>query len=110
MPSDEFEKILNQAVDDAMSQLGETVRKTLSFYLRTTFDLKSEEIPRKTEEFDHAVNTLLGSGATHLESSILRNLSARIDVNVTMLINGSEVRFADSISKAEELYQSGHKV
>lgn len=92
-----------------MSQMGETVKKTLSFYLEKTFNLKGDEIPRKPEEFDTAVNALLGSGASPLEASILRNLSARIDINITMVIKNSEERFPESVSRAEELYLSRNR-
>jgi hypothetical protein len=106
MPEQDFENVLNDAVADTMSQLGETVRRTLSFYLEHTFNIKAEDIPHKTEEFDSAVNALLGPGAAPLESAILRRLSAKIDVNVTMIIKSSEERFPTSVNRAEELYRS----
>ncbi len=106
MSGESFDKILNESVDDAMSQLGETVRRTLSFYFEQCFNLKTEEIPSRPEDFDSAANALLGSGATPLKTAILRNLSAKIDINVTMLIKSSEERFPESVSRAQELYQT----
>jgi hypothetical protein len=92
-----------------MSQLGETVKRTLSFYLEHTFNIKTEEIPHKTEQFDSAVNALLGAGAIPLESAILHRLSAKIDINVTLIIKSSEERFPESVNRAEELYKSGQR-
>ncbi len=106
MSGEDFDRMLNDSVDDAMSQLGETVKRTLSFYFERCFNLKTEEIPRKPQEFDSAVNALLGSGATPLKTAILRNLSAKIDINVTMLIKSSEERFPESVNRAQELYQT----
>lgn len=106
MPGENFEEILNDAVDDAMSQLGETVKRTLSFYLSQSFNIKTEEIRQKTKEFDSAVNTLLGSGAPHLEAAILRNLSAKIDINMSVLVKSSEEPFPDIVNRAEELHRT----
>ncbi len=106
MSEQEFDAILTHAVTDAMAQLGDAVKRTLYYYLDRRFDIKPENVPRRAEEFDKAIAALLGPGAQHFEVMIARNLSAKIDVKVTLLDNGREIPFANYVKQAADAYVS----
>jgi hypothetical protein len=75
---DEFEKILLEAIDEALFTLGQRAKTAVYITLEKKFNIKPEEIPRKIEEFSDILETLFGLGARHLEILSMRNLHIKI--------------------------------
>jgi hypothetical protein len=109
MSQKDFDSMLNDAVSEALSQLGETVKQTLYYYLEKNFNLRSDDLTRNPREFSSAMSALLGPGADPLEGTILRGLSTRIDIRITVEPTSRDDRFADFIKQAAELYQSSSR-
>jgi len=45
LPERDFEKLLLEAIDDALSSLGETPKHAIYYHLEKSFNVKKQEIP-----------------------------------------------------------------
>jgi hypothetical protein len=75
-PSD-FEKILMEAIDEALSSLGESVKQSIYFHIENKFVAKNE-IPRHIEQFQGGLEKIFGAGAQFIEILIMKRLHAKI--------------------------------
>jgi hypothetical protein len=106
MSRNDFDEMLDNAVSEALSQLGETVKQTILYYLERNFNMKPEEVPRRPTEFANALSALLGSGADPLENIIIQTLYTKIDVRITVQLPSQDTDFIDFIRRAREFHQS----
>jgi len=75
----EFRNLLLEAVDEALSILGETSKSAIFFFIKEKFGLRKEAIPHNLEEFSNALRTIFGdTGCFFLEEQILNRLYARL--------------------------------
>ncbi len=79
-PKLSFNKILLEAIDEALSSLGESVKTSIYFHLEETFNIKRREIPLRINDFSNALERIFGIGARHLEILFMKNLYAKIGV------------------------------
>jgi hypothetical protein len=70
--------LLLEAIDEALSSLGETPKKAIYYQLETAFNIKTKEIPNKIDDFSRALERLFGVGAKHLEIVFMKNLYAKV--------------------------------
>jgi len=70
-PNPRFRKLLLEAVDEALSSLGDSVKQAIYFHLEETFKIKKQEIPDRIEEFTNAIEEIFGLGAKLLEIRIM---------------------------------------
>jgi hypothetical protein len=75
-----FDQILLDAIDEALSSLGENVKRTVYFQLEDIFKIKKQEIPLRLRDFSNALEQLFGLGARHLEILFVKNLHSKIKV------------------------------
>lgn len=75
-----FEQILLEAIDEALSSLGESVKKSIYFHVENSFNIKRQEIPQKIDTFSKALEQIFGLGARHLEISFMKSLHPKIKV------------------------------
>ena len=73
-PNPRFRRLLLEAVDEALSSLGDSVRQAIYFHLERKFNIKKQEIPNKIEEFADAIEEIFGLGAKLLEIRIMKSL------------------------------------
>jgi hypothetical protein len=78
MPS--FNDLLLEAIDEAFSSLGESVRVAIYFHLKNTFGIKKSDIPSRIACFSSALEKIFGAGARHLEILFMKNLHAKLEV------------------------------
>jgi len=76
--SKKFELILLETLDEALSTLGENVKKTIYFYLQQKFFIAKNEIPYKIDDFSNALEQIFGLGARKLEILIMTKLNQKI--------------------------------
>ncbi|MGA2682054.1 MAG: hypothetical protein ABSF44_09680 [Candidatus Bathyarchaeia archaeon] len=74
-----FEAVLQEAIDDAFSSLGEPVKKSIYFHLEHKFLILSRDIPCRIEDFSDALERIFGSGAKHLELLIMEKLYLKVN-------------------------------
>ena len=68
------------AIDKALSSLGEESKSAIYLHLERVQNLPKSEIPAKIDEFSSAIENLFGVGARFLEIMILRKLHAEVGV------------------------------
>jgi hypothetical protein len=95
-----FEKNLLEAVDHGLLSLGENPRKAIYFHLKRSFQLQRESIPKETDEFSRALNTIFGPGAEVIEKYILKELYQRLELNFEEKVG---LTFADYVREAKKL-------
>ena len=106
MPQNDFDEMLDKAVSETLSQLGETVKRTILYYLERNFNLKPDEVPRRPTEFANALSALLGPGADPLENIIIQALYAKIDVKVVVQLPSQDAGFVDFVRRARNLHET----
>ena len=73
-----FDQILVDAIDEALSSLGENVKKSVYFHLEDLFKIRKCEIPSRLSDFSSALEQLFGLGARSLEILFMKNVHAKI--------------------------------
>jgi hypothetical protein len=74
----DFEQILFEAIDETLSNLGESVKTAIYFHLKASFKIKKQEIPYRLGDFSDALERIFGLGARILEISFMKNLHSKI--------------------------------
>lgn len=75
-----FDHMLLEAIDEAFSSLGESVKAAIYFHLENTFGINKSDIPSRTADFSNALEKIFGPGARHLEILFMKNLHDRVGV------------------------------
>jgi hypothetical protein len=78
LPERDFEKLLVEAVDEALTSLGESSKQAIYFHLDENFSIKKDEIPCKIENFAKAIEKTFGFGAEFLEVLIMKHLCRKV--------------------------------
>jgi hypothetical protein len=73
-----FNKILLEAIDDALSSLSESVKESIYYHLERIFNIKKYEIPHRIDDFSDALERIFGLGARPLEIMFMKHLHNRI--------------------------------
>ncbi|MEM2517958.1 MAG: hypothetical protein QXO49_03250 [Candidatus Bathyarchaeia archaeon] len=73
-----FDELLLEAVDEALSSLGESAKQSIYYHLQDKFKISREEIPKHIKEFAEGLEKIFGVGARFLEIMIMKQLYARI--------------------------------
>lgn len=74
----DFKELLLEAVDAALSPLGDSSKYAVYFYLEKNFTVKKQDIPNKIEEFANAIEEIFGYGAKILETEIMKQLYVKV--------------------------------
>ena len=74
LPELEFENLLLEAIDQALTVLGESSKLSIYFHLEKSFGIKRQDIPQQTEEFASAMEKLFGPGAKFIETLVSKRL------------------------------------
>jgi hypothetical protein len=79
---EQFDKFLVQAIDEAITSLGEPVKNTIYQHLADDFGITKDDIPQQIAEFSDIIHKIFGLGATRLEIKFMKNLNSRIKADV----------------------------
>ncbi len=114
---EKFNEYLIQAVDEALTSLGEPVKNAVYFQLENNFNIPKNEIPDQIDEFTNIMHKIFGLGASRLEIKFMKNLYSKIKINVET--NGSELAlsnwiiddmsFTEYVQKTREEYCNSNK-
>ncbi len=80
-PQEKFDTLLVEAIDEAITSLGEPVKNTLYFHLDSDFKIEKNTIPEHINEFSEIIHKIFGLGASRLEVKSLKNLYSKIQIN-----------------------------
>lgn len=75
----EFNRLLLDAVDEALNALGKDAKNAVYFYLEV-HNLSKEQIPTKIGDFSTILEKLIGVGAKIIELAIMKKLHSKIGV------------------------------
>jgi hypothetical protein len=81
MPEDLKKQIL-RCVDAGMNPLGESARQSVYYHIEKVFKVRREEIPDKPKEFIDSLRKIFGPGAETIETAIVREMEATMNLNL----------------------------
>lgn len=78
--SNKFNFMLLEAVDEALSTLGEGIKKSVYFHLEETYRINRLEIPGKIAEFSDALEKMFGLGSRYIEILVMKKFYPKIQI------------------------------
>ena len=66
-----FDEVLSEAIEQALTVMGESVKKIVYYHIQTKYLLKPEDISKNPDLFVLAIESLLGKGSACIEELIL---------------------------------------
>jgi hypothetical protein len=106
-----FNGLLLEAIDAALSSLGESSKIAIYFLLEEKFNIQKQEIPFKLEDFTRALERIFKDGAQCLEMLFLKNLNVKLgyDTDQTDLYAvGQELKFQKCIELIKKNFENVH--
>jgi hypothetical protein len=97
MNSENFKKVLFEAVDNGLLTLGESPRCAIYFRLEKNWQLKKEEIPQKVEKFLEGLENIFGPGSRVVENVIVEDLYKKLGLEFEEKMN---FEFQDYVKQA----------
>jgi len=104
-----FEKLLLEAVDDALASLGDSARQAIYFHLEDKFRVAKSDIPYRVEDFVDGLEKIFGLGARFIEILIMRNLYGRIGQPLEWN-ESKELVFVEYVKAARKGFQKEKKL
>ena len=96
-----FEELLNEAVEEGLSSLGESAKQATYYYLEKGFSLDRQKIPYKVKDFATAIEKFFGVGANFLEMLILKQLYEKAGQSYNLDMS-EDVNFPERIILAKQ--------
>jgi hypothetical protein len=109
LATDNFDKLLLEAVDEGLSSLGESSKQAIYFHLEKSFSIKKQQIPEKIADFAQAIHRIFGLGANFLEILIIKRLYEKIGV-VFELVNAEELALAKYVTVAKRTLREENRI
>lgn len=109
MIESQFDALLLEAIDKALSSLGESIMQIIYFHLEKSFHVKREEIPDRLGAFTQAVENIFGVGADVLEVLIANKLYEEIG---EVFDRNESIRFsfAECVTAAQNCFQQKNRI
>jgi hypothetical protein len=113
----EFDEVLIQAIDDALSSLGRAPKTAIYHSLEQDFNIKKTEIPKKIGDFSDALEKIFGLGARHLEILFMKYLHSKLGIMCEWITKNwvlPELTFQEYVNlmrqKFEETVKNGEQM
>ena len=97
----DFDKLLLNAIDEALNSLGESVKQSIYFHIENKFSVARNEIPENIEEFQGGLEKIFGTGARFIEIMIMKNLHSKIGLPLLMEKSG-QLEFVEYVDVAKQ--------
>ena len=109
MVDPEFDALLLEAIDEALSALGDSIMQTVYFHVEKSFHIKKHEIPYRLGAFTKAIESIFGVGANFIEILIMKKLHKKVDAHFRW--NESEAfGLAQYVSEAKRVFQKKNMI
>jgi hypothetical protein len=95
-----FIQALQEAIDEALSTLGEEGKQAVYHHLERKYNLPKEEIPYRIERFSEVLETLFGTAAKILQTLIMKYLFKRIRQPIKIIGKQESFNFNSYIQSA----------
>lgn len=96
-----FQKTLLTAVEEGLSNLGDSPKQAILFHLENSFKIKREEIPTNLTEFKKALEKIFGPEAPYIEKLILKRLHDKLNLEFE---NSENLNFLNSVENARKIF------
>ena len=103
-----FEKLLTEAVDEALTSLGESAKQSIYFHLENKFKIAKKDIPYRLEDFADGLEKIFGLGAHFIEILIMKNLFEKIGQPLEWNQN-KELEFVEYVVAAKKSFLKREK-
>lgn len=105
----DFERLLLEAVDEGLSELGESSKQAIYYHLERSFNIRKHDIPTRVIAFTQAIENIFGAGANYIEILIMKKLYEK--VNGLFIWNESErFGFMEYVDKAKRVFQEKNTI
>ncbi len=108
MANKAFEKLLLEAVDEALASLGDSAKQSIYFHLENKFEIERDEIPQRVEDFAEGLEKIFGVGAQFLEILIMKELYERVGRPLEWR-RSERLMFAEYVAAAKRSFLKGRK-
>ncbi len=98
-----FDKLLLEAVDDALSSLGDSAKQSIYFHIEKKFKIAKNDIPHRFKEFADGLEKIFGVGARFIEILIMKNLHDKIGKPLEW-DSAKEFVFVEYVATAKECF------
>ena len=98
--TNEFNKLLVSAIDEALNSLGESVKQSIYFHIEHNFKVPRDRIPENVVEFQGGLEKIFGAGAQYIEIMIMKNLHSKLGLPLKM--KSKQLEFAEYVDAAKE--------
>ena len=108
----DFEELLQEAIDEGLSLLGESAKQVVYFHLEKTFKMNRLDIPYRIEEFIDAINRIFGTGAKILEIQIMKCLFKKAGCRIKHYPERNGLEFAEyleAVKHAKKNYENSNE-
>jgi hypothetical protein len=95
-----FIEVLQNAVDEALSTLGEEGKQAVYNHLERKYNLPKEEIPYRIDAFSEALETLFGTASKILQALIMKHMFKRIRQPIKLVGKQESFDFNNYIESA----------
>ncbi|MBC7131372.1 hypothetical protein H5T51_09250 [Candidatus Bathyarchaeota archaeon] len=93
---------LQEAIEEGLSLLGESGKKSIIFHIEKNFKIRMEEAPYKIQEFVNALRKIFGPGARYIEQAICKNLYKKTGLKIDNPENFDLVRIVEELKNQKE--------
>jgi regulatory protein YycI of two-component signal transduction system YycFG len=95
-----FEKTIQEAIDETFSLLGENSKKTIYQHLENDYKIAKKEIPSKIAAFADALEQSFGVGAKLIEMNIIKALHEK-NQDFMFFPKKGEIVFTEYVEKLQ---------
>ena len=92
-----FEDILQEAIDEGLSILGESAKQAVYNYLNKTFKMNADDIPYRIEEYILAIENIFGTGAKIIQIQTMKKLYQKVGQPIEMYPEQKSLRFIEYV-------------
>lgn len=104
-----FNRLLLEAIDEALSSLGESVKKAIYYRLEEDFHISKPEIPQKIQAFNRAMEEMFKEGASHLQISMMKQIHQKTGEKLTWT-EDKKLTFPKYVTAVKQNFLKGEKV
>ena len=109
MVEPKFDVLLLEAIDEALSVLGDSIMQTVYFHVEKSFHIKKHEIPHRLGAFTKAIESIFGVGANFIEILIMKKLHKKVDAHFRWN-ESEEFGLAQYVSEAKRVLQEKNMI
>lgn len=103
MTKDIFNRILLEAVDDALASLGDSAKQAIYFHLEDRFRVAKKDIPSHLDNFESGLEKIFGAGAKFIEILIMKKLHEKLGHPLEW-DESKELVFAEYVTAARKTF------